>query len=466
MAIERVASHREFEISYPVVIVGGGACGMCAALSARDVGAESLILERDKTPLGTTSMSTGLIPAAGTPEQNARGIEDSPERFTDDIVRKTKGETDQKIVRRLTEESADTVAWLKDSHNINLNLIDGFLYPGHTAMRMYGMPNRSGGELMGALTDAVHTADADILTEALVKDLFADDQNRILGVRIERPGGETEEIGCDTLILACCGFAGEASLVEKYTPAMTAAVFHGHPGNKGDAILWGEALGAKLADMGSYQGHGGLAAGHGIPILWPLIMEGGFQVNKDGKRFSDESEGYSEQAEKVLAQPGGVAWSIFDARLHDLMQAFDDYQDAMRAGAIVSSTEIDGIAEAIGVDTGGLKTTVTKVEQCVRGEAKDTFGRDFTGKPPLTAPYYAAKVTGALFHTQGGLVVDENARVISADGKPFPNLFAGGGAARGVSGPGSDGYMAGNGLMTATTFGKLAGRAAAIQAIK
>ena len=244
MAIERMASHREFEISYPVVIVGGGACGMCAALSARDMGAESLILERDKTPLGTTSMSTGLIPAAGTPEQNARGIEDSPERFTDDIVRKTKGETDQKIVRRLTEESADTVAWLKDSHGINLNLIDGFLYPGHTAMRMYGMPNRSGGELMGALTDAVHTADADILTEALVKDLFADDQDRILGVRIERPGGETEEIGCDTLILACCGFAGEASLVEKYTPVMTAAVFHGHPGNKGDAILWGEALGA------------------------------------------------------------------------------------------------------------------------------------------------------------------------------------------------------------------------------
>ena len=466
MAIERIASHRKFEISYPVVIVGGGACGMCAALSARDMGTEALILERDKTPLGTTSMSTGLIPAAGTLEQKASAIKDSPERFAEDIIRKTKGETDEKIARRLAEESADTIAWLRDTHRINLNLIEGFLYPGHTAMRMYGMPNRSGGELMGALTDAVHAADADILTEALVRDLIADDQNRILGVRIERPGGETEEIGCNTLILACCGFAGEPALVEKYTPAMTAAVFHGHPGNKGDAILWGEALGAKLGDMSSYQGHGGLAAGHGIPILWPLIMEGGFQVNKDGKRFSDESQGYSEQAEKVLAQPGGVAWSIFDARLHNLMQAFDDYQDAMRAGAILSADDLDGVAAATGVNATGLAATAREVEKCVRGNAEDAFGREFTGKPPLAAPFYAAKVTGALFHTQGGLVVDENARVLSADGKAFPNLFAGGGAARGVSGSGSDGYMAGNGLMTATTFGKLAGRAAATQAAK
>lgn len=462
MPIERTTV-KEFEIAYPVVIVGGGACGMCAALAARDGGAETLILERDKTPLGTTAMSTGLIPAAGTPEQTEQGIDDSPERFTADIMAKTKGKTDEAIARRLAEESAETISWLRDTHDIGLNLIEGFLYPGHSAMRMYGMPNRSGSELMGALTDAVNAAGADILTEAFVKDLIADDDNRIIGVRIERPGGETEEIGCETLILACCGFAGEPSLVKKYTPSMTKAVFHGHPGNKGDAALWGEALGARLADMSSYQGHGGLAAGHGIPILWPLIMEGGFQVNRQGARFSDESLGYSEQAEEVLAQAEGVAWSIYDERLHTLMQSFDDYQDAMRAGAILSANDLDELAEKSGVDPNGLKASVADVERHVLGETKDPFGRDFTGKPLLAAPFYAAKVTGALFHTQGGLVVDKNARVIAEDGSPFLNLFAGGGAARGVSGPGADGYMAGNGLMTATTFGKLAGRAAAKQ---
>jgi fumarate reductase flavoprotein subunit len=97
----------------------------------------------------------------------------------------------------------------------------------------------------------------------------------------------------------------------------------------------------------------------------------------------------------------------------------------------------------------------------VRGERSDAFGRDFTGKPELRAPYYAVKVTGALFHTQGGLVVDGHARVLRNDGTPLPNLFAGGGAARGISGPSSWGYMAGNGLLTATTFGRLAGETAA-----
>jgi len=208
MTVERTNA-QNFDIEYPVVIVGGGACGMCAALAARDSGVETLILERDKTPLGTTAMSTGLIPAAGTIEQADQGIDDNPERFTSDIMSKTKGDTDEAIVRHLATESAETITWLRGRHGIGLNLIDGFLYPGHTAMRMYGMPNRSGSELMGALTDAVNTAGADILTNALVTDLIANEENSIIGVRISRPDGETEEIGCQTLILACCGFESQ-----------------------------------------------------------------------------------------------------------------------------------------------------------------------------------------------------------------------------------------------------------------
>ena len=71
------------------------------------------------------------------------------------------------------------------------------------------------------------------------------------------------------------------------------------------------------------------------------------------------------------------------------------------------------------------------------------------------------RVTGALFHTQGGLVVDSGARVLREDGSPLPNLFAGGGAARGLSGPSRWGYLSGNGLLTATVLGRLAGQSAA-----
>jgi fumarate reductase flavoprotein subunit len=96
-----------------------------------------------------------------------------------------------------------------------------------------------------------------------------------------------------------------------------------------------------------------------------------------------------------------------------------------------------------------------------RGSARDRFGREFAAKPALAPPYHAIRVTGALFHTQGGLAVDTRARVLRKDGTTLPNLFAGGGAARGISGAHVWGYLSGNGLLPAVTLGRIAGREAA-----
>ena len=447
-------------ITYPVVVIGGGGCGLTAALAARDENAEVLVIERDPVPRGTTAMSTGLIPAAGTPDQTAAGIEDSPALLAQDIVAKTKGRTDPAIALRLAEESAETVLWLRERHGVPLSLVDGFTYPGHSVRRMMGTPHRTGEELMAALNDAAAAAGADVLTEALADDLIVD-AGRITGVIVTRPDGSQESIGAGAVILACCGFGGNPEMLAKHIPEIAGAVFHGHPGNKGHAIAWGEAMGAALADMGAYQGHGGLAVGHAIPILWPLIVEGGFQVNSAGERFSNEALGYSEQAAKVNAQTGGVAWSIFDARLDAMMQQFDDYRLALAAGAIVEAASAEQLAAKAGLPAAALCGTIAAVEALTRQGGTDRWRRSFAGKPPLAAPYKAAKVTGALFHTQGGLVVDADARVLRESGTPFANLFAGGGAARGISGPDATGYIAGNGLLTATTFGKLAGRTAA-----
>ncbi len=452
---------RAFEFTVPVVIVGGGGCGLCAGLAARGAGVDVLVVERDSSPLGTTAMSTGLIPAAGSKQQKTAGIEDSPELLAQDIVTKAKGQTDEAIALALAHASAGTVDWLTDEQDVPLTLVEGFLYPGHSVLRMHGSPHRTGSELMGALANACERVDVDIMTDALVTDLFADRDGRITGVRVERPGGDIEDIGCEALILACCGFAGNREMLAKYIPEILDAVFFGHPGNKGDAIRWGRELGAGLSDLTSYQGHGGLAYGLGIPILWPLIMEGGFQVNAEAKRFADESQGYSEHAVHVIAQPGNFAWSIYDECLHELMTQFDDYRDAIKAQALKTADTVAELAVQTGLDETALQDSMDDIEAMARGERQDPFGRDFTHKPALKPPYYGVKVSGALFHTQGGLVVDDCARVLREDGTPFPNLFAGGGAARGISGPGSWGYMAGNGLLTATTFGRLAGETAA-----
>jgi len=443
-----------------VLVIGAGGCGLTAALSAHEHGAEVLVLERDSSALGTTAMSTGLIPGAGSRFQNDAGITDSPEQFAKDILAKTKNYTDAEMAAYLAAESAPTVEWLADHCNVPLSLVTSFDYPGHTNKRMHGSPNRTGSELMGALHDAMARNSLDVVLEAPVTDLFADESGRVSGVRITRPDGTIEDLGCKALVLACCGFAGSREMLEEYIPEIVDAEFFGHPGNKGDAIRWGRDLGADIGDIHSYQGHGGLAYGQGVPILWAHIMEGGFQVNAEGNRFSNEAKGYSEQAVEIVAQPGHFAWSIYDERCHEIMKEFDDYHDAMKADCIRKADTLEDLLSVTKLPP-ALKETVTNVAALTRGEGEDAFGRDFTGHPELQAPYYAVKVSAALFHTQGGLIVDGNGQVKRGDGSLLPNLFAGGGAARGISGPGADGYMAGNGLLTATAFGRLAGRAAA-----
>ena len=454
---------QRFDFTAQTLIVGAGACGLSAALAARDAGVDTVVLEKTKSPLGTTAMSTGLIPAAGTPEQVDAGIADTPDVFVHDIMAKNGGRADPAVVAALADSSADTVRWLRDSHGVPLSLVDGFVYPGHSHRRMFGTPNRTGAELMAALERAVRDSGADIVTEAPVADLYVDGDGCVRGVRVARPDGASEAIGCDTIVLASSGFGGNPELVAHHIPEMAGAILHTHTANKGDALLWGQALGAQLADLDAYQGHGGLAVGHGVPILWPAIMRGGFQVNADGHRFSDESEGYSEQARRVLEQPGGIAWTVFDRTIYDVMTQFDDFRDALDAGAILEAGDVDALAARIGVPDTVLCDTFAQVDAAKLGQAPDRFGRAFDDGRPLRPPLYAVKVTGVLFHTQGGLCVDTDGRVLRQDGRPFPNLFAGGGAARGISGRGATGYIAGNGLLTATSLGKLAGRAAAAQ---
>lgn len=110
----------------------------------------------------------------------------------------------------------------------------------------------------------------------------------------------------------------------------------------------------------------------------------------------------------------------------------------------------------------GVHFTCLASESGERAEP-DPFGRTFLPEHKLTPPYYAIKVTGALFHTQGGLEINTEGRVLTQQGEAMPNLFAAGGAARGVSGSNDTGYLSGNGLLHAVVFGAIAGEHAAKQ---
>ena len=444
-----------------VLVVGAGACGLLAALSAAEAGAEVMVLERDAVPSGSTALSSGLIPAAGTRFQAAISVDDSPELLARDITGKNGGTADPAIVQAVAARAAEAIGFLAEAHGVPFSVVEGFLYPGHSVLRMHGTPQRTGAELMGFLGAAADRAGLDIVTRAPVSRLFADTDGRVLGVEIARPDGAADRIGCRALVLACNGYGGDSALVRRHIPQLADALYFGHPGNRGDALRWGTALGAAAADLSGHQGHGSVAHPHGILITWALMMEGGFQVNAEGVRFSNEHHGYSEQAEAVLRQPGGIAVDIYDSRLHGIALQFEDYRNAVALGAVKSAGTIEDLARLFNLPAEALARTLAGVDALAHNGTVDTFGRRFDPARRLVPPYHGVRVTGALFHTQGGLVVDGDARVLRTNGAALPNLFAGGGAARGISGPRAEGYLSGNGLLIAVTLGRIAGLSAA-----
>lgn len=447
----------------PAVIVGAGACGLTAAIRLRDAGVECLVLERDAVPSGSTSLSSGFIPAAETRLQKSLHIPDSLALFRHEINSKSKGQAAPHLVMAYTESVREAIDALED-HGIVFEVADGWLYPGHSVRRIHCVPERTGAALLAALARVAAQCGVDTLTESLVREIWTDTASstdspsavgRVIGVGFERPDGSIERLACDTLILACNGFGGNREMVRELLPEMADATFGGHVGNDGSAIAWGRAIGARLADLGGYQGHGSWIIPHGALMTWAAMMEGGVQINAEGRRFHNENHGYSEAAVEVLAQPGGIAWNVFDSSILALLQRFPDFVEAQKNGAMRTLENEQALAAWIGCPATHVRSTLEAIEPGI----PDSYGRVF--KRRLCAPFHAVKVTGSLFHTQGGLDIDEHCRVRRENGTPFPNLLAAGGAARGVSGNEVWGYLTGNGLLSAIGGGWLAGQTAA-----
>lgn len=454
-----VDSSARFETTVPVVVIGAGGAGATAALAARSCGADVLVLDRDVAPSGATACSSGMVPAAGTAEQKERGIVDTPQRFADDIQAKANGCADASLVAALTNASAQVLEWLTRQHGIRFELVEG-IAPGHSLSRMHALADRGGATLLSSLYSALGTQGVRFESAAHVTDLVVDDAQRIVAVRYRRDG-KTETVGCKTLVLACNGFAGNSSLVAQYLPDVRGLPFAGHDGSQGDALSWGAALGAELADIDGFLAHGAVVLSQRLPLPWSLMTEGAVQVNRDGERFVNEHEGYSESALFVLAQPGGLAFMIYDERVHEIGLTMPNYATAVTSGVIKRETILRDLAEQLGVQREGLEATIALVNALAFDDASDEFGREFRATQMLLGPYYGVPVTGALLGTEGGLAIDAAGRVLRKSGSPFANLFAAGGAARGVSGDAAGGYLEGNGLLTAVVGGYIAGNSAA-----
>lgn len=444
-----------------MLVAGAGAAGCAAALAAAQGGATVLVVEADEQfrTRCNTSRTAAMVPAGGSRWQRDAGVDDSPQRFHDDVMRKTGGTADPTATRALVDVAPALLAWLHDVVGVPLSLVTEFRYPGHSADRCHTVPDRDGATLHRHLVEALdRSAAITVRVPAALEGVRLDDDGVVTGATVEQ-GGVTEELDVAAVVLATNGYAADRDLVREHAPEIADGRYFGSPFSRGDALRIGRDVGADAAFLDAYQGHGSVAQPGDVLLTWATVMHGGVLVNADGRRFGDETEGYSSFGARVLDQPGGVAWMVYDERIDEAVGSFANYRELQATGAIRRADDVAGLAGLIGANVDRLSTTLDTAASAATGARQDPHGRTGWGAP-LAPPYVAVRVTGALFHTQGGLRVDADAQVLRPDGSPVPGLYAAGGAAVGISGHGAGGYIAGNGLLSALGLGYLAGRAA------
>ena len=443
-----------------VLVVGAGACGMAAAIAAHDAGAQVAIVEKLDRPGGNSSLSTGSVPAANSRFQRAAGLVDSPQAMVKDLMHIAGGDTDDlALVERMAEVSAETVEWLIDTVKARMVLITAYKHIGHSVQRLHAPQSRRGQDLVNDFLAALEARAIPLAVGNGVEDLLID-KGAVVGARIRSSEGVVE-MKARKVILAVNGFAADPDLVKEFCPEIAGAQYFGARGSHGDAIRWGRALNAALANMGAYQGYAAVAYPHGSLLSWTTIEKGGILVGQNAQRFGDESLGYSGYARVVLEQ-GAFAYAIFDQNIFDVAALEEEFMELVSYGGVKKADDVKTLAGFFELDAHTLEKTLADYNKAAAAAQPDSFGRHVFGLAPLRAPYYICRVVPGLFHTQGGLKVDRDARVLNQQGTPIANLFAGGGAAAGISGrKGALGYASGNGLLTAIALGRLAGLAAA-----
>ena len=426
-----------------VIVVGAGGCGLVAALVAAQKGAQVLLLEKTDKPGGGTALSSRGVRAAGTRFQREQGIADDSARYAQDIRRRNNEQSDVALTERLAQASAEMVDLLADTAGIEFEV--GTSLFGHSAQRSHSW--KSDRTITDYLKSAVERQERiRLLYSTPAQSLNLDAKGAVTGV-VTRSGVVTGR----KVILATGGFGASRELLSEHIPKALDIPFPGHAGSTGDGLRMAMAVGAAAENLDAFQTFPTYVGPEGLAVPPDVAMSGGILVDEQGKRFVDETRFPGVLGARMLELPGKQAYEIFDERIYQSTR--DRLADVMKAGVVLKSETAGDVARGLGIDPTGLERTIQGYNATAAG-GTDGFGRAVS--TPLETPLYGVKVRVALYHTQGGLKVNTNGQVLRADDSVVPNLYAGGGVAVGISGPGPEGYLPGNGQLASLGLGMLA----------
>jgi succinate dehydrogenase/fumarate reductase flavoprotein subunit/uncharacterized protein with FMN-binding domain len=458
-AIEVALSDEIIQLSTEVLVIGGGGCGLSAALEAAKQGAKVILLEKLALTGGSTALSAGVI------VKNGMGEEGYNVDFTlDDLANYWKtvsgGKANEALSDKIASLSEETYDLLVDM-GVTFTRTPSTV-PTNPELAMYNaaedpmMVSGNGIKLTGPMYDAVIAAGVDVHLSTPAKELVLDENGTVVGAKAVKSDGTTLDIKAQKVIIATGSFDQQDNEVKKmFMPNLLGMVSVSSVGNTGDGILMAvNAVNAATqfvapACKGYVQTDTGKGLA-GLPAKNALI------INQKGERFVNESDFYANVLYAFVGSNTTYGYQIFDAHTVSGMAKMDEY---VAAGGAYKADSLEELAKLINVPAETLNATIERYNE-LAGQTDADFNKSAEFMQGMKdAPFYAIGTVPCLNGSIGGLLINEKAQVLDVNGQPIKNLFAGGDVAS-TSLFYNKYPSSGSGVQFALASGRLAARSA------
>ena len=441
------------ETKFDVIVVGGGAAGLSAAIEAAEAGAKVAVIEKMPVLGGSTLLSEGIVYATGSKIQTEYPVNDSTEALVNFWIDKAEGQNDVPSLQLVADESGATIDWLVD-----LGVVFGDPIATGTSPVLRGhVAENKGAGIIDALKERAEENMVTLILETRVLDLITNDKAEITGVKALNREGQEVSYKAKAVVLATGGFDKNELLVASYAPNAKGHTSFTSESSTGDGLTMALALGADVINKGGVFGTKTVLGEPAYKTEINKLLELPYlAVNSKGERFVDESDDFAVYYQELVKQEGSVSYMIFD------QTNFDASLDAaIKNGSAFMADTLDELAAKAGIDPAGLNNTVTYYNDMIKYGKDEQFGKNLKALTPLeSSKYYALKVVPAILGTMSGLKTDLEAKVLNAEGLAISGLYAAGELATGNFY--NTIYPAmGTSLQVSITFGRIAGTNAA-----
>ena len=464
-ALKKAARELPKTSNYDVVVIGAGGAGFSAAITARNAGANVVLLEKMPAVGGNSLISGAEMNVAKNWVQPKLGInDDSPELHAQDTFKGGDGKGDMKVINVMTHQALDAAKWCRDYLGVRFEDDNLFFFGGHSRKRALIPVGHTGTEFIAKFQAKADELGIPVITNMKAEELIKDKDGRVVGVKATMDGSEYTFNAKGGVVLATGGFGANPEMVKKYNPKIDERFkTTDAPGSTGEALYMAERAGAELVNMGYIQTYPICDPLSGaIELIADARFDGAIMLNQEGKRFVEELQRRDVLSEAILNQTGQYCWVLWNdniGKISNTVKAHaNEYEAFTKQGIMTTCDDLKCIADFTKIPFDQLRKTVKRVSD-MAGKGND---KDFNHRAGLMdmqqGKYYVIKAVPSTHHTMGGVRINEKAEALTAEGKVIPGLWAAGevtGVTHGTN------RLGGNAYTDIIVFGRIAGEAAA-----